>query len=64
MDNELMNNELFRKLPEDVKEKLKSCKSEEEAMDILKENMIEVPPEELKKVAGGMCWHENYREKW
>ena len=53
MDNELMNNEFFKKLPEDVKEKLKNCKSEEEAMDILKENMIEIPVEELKKVSGG-----------
>ncbi len=53
MDNELMNNEFFKKLPEDVKEKLKNCKSEEEAMDILKDNMIEIPPEELKKVSGG-----------
>ena len=56
MDNELMNNEFFKKLPEDVKEKLKNCKSEEEAMDILKENMIEIPVEELKKVSGGNCW--------
>ncbi len=56
MDNELMNNEFFKKLPEDVKEKLKNCKSEEEAMDILKDNMIEIPEEELKKVSGGWCW--------
>ena len=53
MDNELMNNEFFKKLPEDVKEKLKNCKSEEEAIDILKDNMIEIPEEELKKVSGG-----------
>jgi hypothetical protein len=33
-----------------------SCKSEEEAMDILRDNMIEIPPEELKKVAGGTCY--------
>ena len=60
MDNELMNNEFFKKLPEDVKEKLKNCKSEEEAMDILKDNMIEIPPEELKKVSGGLCWENFY----
>jgi hypothetical protein len=34
MDNELMKNDFFKSLPEDVKEKLKNCKSEEEAMDI------------------------------
>ena len=56
MENELMNNDFFKSLPEDVKEKLKSCKSEEEAMDILKENMIEIPAEELKNVSGGIYW--------
>ena len=60
MDNELMNNEFFKKLPEDVKEKLKNCKSEEEAMDILKDNMIEIPEEELKKVSGGLCWENAF----
>jgi hypothetical protein len=53
MDNELMNNDFYKSLPEEVKEKLKGCKSEEEAMDILKENMIEIPEDVLKKVAGG-----------
>lgn len=60
MNDELMNNEFFKSLPEEVKEKLLNCKSEEEAMDILKDNMIEIPPEELKKVAGGddyWCWY-------
>ena len=56
MDNELMNSEFFKSLPEEVKEKLKNCKSEEEAMEVLRENMIEIPPEELKNVAGGACW--------
>ena len=56
MDSNLLNNEAFNKLPDEVKEKLKNCKSEEEAMDILKENMIEIPEEELKKVSGGACW--------
>jgi hypothetical protein len=56
MTDELMNNEFFKDLPEEVKEKLKNCKSEEEAMDILEDNMIEISPEELKKVAGGKCW--------
>ena len=58
MDNELMKNDFFKSLPEDVKEKLKNCKSEEEAMDILKDNMIEIPEEELKKVSGGGCWED------
>ena len=53
MDNELMNSDFFKSLPEDVKKRLKNCKSEEEAMDILKENMIEIPAGELKNVSGG-----------
>ena len=56
MDNELMKNDFFKSLPGDVKEKLKNCKSEEEAMDVLRDNMIEIPPEELKNVAGGADW--------
>ena len=56
MDNELMNSEFFKSLPGDVKEKLKNCKSEEEAMDILRDNMIEIPAEELKNVSGGSTW--------
>ena len=35
MDSNLLNNEAFNKLPDEVKEKLKNCKNEEEAMDIL-----------------------------
>lgn len=64
MNEELMNNDFFKNIPEEVKEKLKNCKSEEEAMEVLRDNMIEIPPEELKNVAGGMCWHEGYRNKW
>ncbi len=56
MDSNLLNNEAFNKLPDEVKEKLKNCTSEEEAMDVLKDNMIEIPSDELKKVAGGACW--------
>ena len=57
MNENITNSEFYKKLPEDVKEKLKGCKSEEEAMDILKDNMIELPEDELKKIAGGsyMC---------
>ena len=53
MSEELINSDFFKNLPEEVREKLLKCKSEEEAMDILRDNMIEVPAEELKKVAGG-----------
>ena len=56
MNENLTNSEFYKKLPEDVKEKLKGCKSEEEAMDVLKDNMIEIPEDELKKVAGGINW--------
>ena len=56
MNNELMNNEFFKSLPEEVKKKLKNCKSEEEAMDILRDNMIEIPAGELKKISGGINW--------
>ena len=56
MNNELMKNDFFKSLPEDVKEKLKNCKSEEEAMDILMDNTIEIPEEELKNVSGGSNW--------
>ena len=53
MREELINSDFFKSLPEEVKEKLLKCKSEEEAMDVLKNNMIEIPADELKKVAGG-----------
>ncbi len=35
---------------------MRPAKSEEEAMDILKDNMIEIPEDELKKVASGINW--------
>ena len=56
MNDEIKNSDFFKNLPEEVKEKLLKCKSEEEAMDILKDNMIDIPPEELKKVAGGVIY--------
>ena len=56
MDKEIMNNEFYKSLPEEVKETLKSCKSEEEAMDILKQDMVSIPDETLKVIAGGDCW--------
>lgn len=56
MNNVLKNSEFFKNLPAEVQQKLENCKSEEEAMDILKDNMIEIPEDELKKVAGGVNW--------
>ena len=57
MNESITSNEFFNKLPKEVQERLKTCKSEEEAMEILKDNMIEIPEDELKKIAGGsyMC---------
>lgn len=40
-------------LPEEIKEAVKNCQSEEETMDILRDNMIEIPEDVLKNVAGG-----------
>ena len=55
--NELFeNNEFYRQLPDEVKEKIKGCKTEEEAMDILKQDMIPIPDETMEAMAGGICW--------
>ena len=53
MTDDIKNSDFFKNLPEDVKEQLLKCKNEEEAMDILRDNMIEIPSDMLKKVAGG-----------
>ena len=53
---EFMKTEFFKNLPEDVKEKLKSCTGEEEVMDSLRANMIELPDDALDEVAGGKCY--------
>ena len=50
------NSEFYKGLPENVKEQLDKCETEEEAMDVLKHNMIETPDEALDDVAGGTCW--------
>ena len=34
----------------------KICEEADQAMEILKDNMIEIPPDELKKVSGGINW--------
>ena len=58
MNPDFENNEFFRQLPEETKEKIRHCKSEEEAMEILKGDMIAIPDEILDSVAGGddYCW--------
>ena len=51
--SDFKDSEFYKGLPDDVKEKLENCQSEEEAMDVLKQNMIEVPDEVLDEAAGG-----------
>ena len=58
MNQNFFSSEFFKKLPEETKEKLMNCKSEEEAMDILKGDMIEIPDEMLDSVAGGDCYED------
>lgn len=53
MNKDFENNEFFQQLSEETKEKLRNCKSEEEAMDVLKEDMIPIPDDVLDDVAGG-----------
>ncbi len=50
------NSEFYKNLSEDIKAKLENCRSEEEAMDILKDRLIEVPDDILDKAAGGAWW--------
>ena len=56
MNENFENNEFFHQLPEETKEKIRNCKTEEEAMDILKEDMIPLPDDALDDVAGGISW--------
>ncbi len=56
MNQNFENNEFFQQLPEETKEKLRNCKTEEEAMDVLKSDMIPIPDEVLDSVAGGDGW--------
>ena len=45
--------EFYDGLSEDVKAKLKACRSEEEMMKVLDEEKIELDPELLDGVSGG-----------
>ena len=56
MNENFENNEFFQQLPEETKEKIRNCKSEEEAMEILKGDMIPIPDEALDAVAGGIFY--------
>ena len=49
--------EFYDSLSSEVKEKIRSCTSEEEALRILEETKVEIPPELLAMVSGG-CKHE------
>lgn len=61
MNQNFENNEFFQQLPEETKEKLRKCKSEEEAMDVLKGDMIPIPDDVLESVAGGVdYWCSEY----
>ena len=45
--------EFYESLSEDVKAKLKACRSEEEMMKVLEDEKIELAPELLDGVSGG-----------
>ena len=60
MNADFENNEFFQQLPEETKEKLRNCKSEEEAMEILKGDMVAIPDEVLDAVAGGVYCDEEF----
>lgn len=64
MNQNFENNEFFQQLPEETKEKLRNCKTEEEAMDILKGDMIPLPDEVLDSVAGGWGICDDKAECW
>ena len=66
MNETFENNESYRQLPDEVKEKIRGCKTEEEAMDILKHDMIPLPEDTLEAIAGGGFWDEcgNLMEDW
>lgn len=58
MNESFENNEFFQQLPEETKEKIRNCKTEEEAMEILKGDMIPIPDDFLEVVAGGAIYDD------
>ena len=53
----MKKNEFFANLPEELKEKLKSCRTEAEMNALLKGAQIELPDELLEGVSGGWTPH-------
>lgn len=45
--------EFYNSLSDEVKEKIKTCKSEEEMLAVLQEEQIELSPDLLESVSGG-----------
>ena len=45
--------EFYNSLSDEVKEKIKTCKSEEEMLAVLQEEQIELSPDLLESVIGG-----------
>ena len=45
--------EFYSKLSDEVKAKIKACQTEEEMLQVLKEEKIELDPELLDQVSGG-----------
>ena len=45
--------EFYLSLSDEVKEKIKACKNEQEALDVLEEYAIPLPVELMDKVSGG-----------
>ena len=58
MNENFENNEFFQQLPEETKEKIRNCKTEEEAMEILKGDMVPIPDDDLADVAGGAIYND------
>ena len=52
--------EFYNTLSDDVKAKIKACKSEQEMLDVLGKEGIALDPDLLEGVAGGMCKNEYY----
>ena len=55
-------NKLFEGLTDEQKKAAKNLKTKEEALAFIKENNIELNPDQLEAISGGSCWDcgENY----
>ena len=58
--------EFYNSLSDEVKEKIKACRSEEEMLKVLQEERIELSPDLLEGVSGGnqniLLYDEDNRE--